>query len=87
MELSLRKINWAGRPAALLLAADITERTRTEQLELERRNFLETITQNQPLNESLNHLIRLLENQLPGAICSILLAKTWTILPGSRQQF
>lgn len=75
VELSLRKITWAGRPAALLLAADITERTRTEQLELERRNFLETITQNQPLDESLNHLIRLLENQLPGALCSILLAK------------
>jgi diguanylate cyclase (GGDEF)-like protein/PAS domain S-box-containing protein len=75
VELSLRKINWAGHPAALLLAADITERTRTEQLELERRKFLETITQNQPLDESLNHLIRLLENQLPGALCSILLAK------------
>jgi len=75
VELSLRKISWAGRPAALLLATDITERTRTEQLELERRKFLETITQNQPMDESLNHLIRLLENQLPGALCSILLAK------------
>jgi diguanylate cyclase (GGDEF)-like protein/PAS domain S-box-containing protein len=75
VELSLRKISWAGRPAALLLAADITERTRTEQLELERRNFLETITQNQPLDESLNHLVRLLENQLPGSRCSILLGK------------
>ena len=75
VELSLRKICWGGRAAALLLAADITERTRTEQLELERRHFLETITQNQPLDESLNHLIRLLENQLPGALCSILLSK------------
>ena len=75
VELSLRKISWAGRPAALLLAADITERMRTEQLELERRKFLETITQNQPLDESLNHLVRLLQNQLPGALCSILLAK------------
>ncbi len=75
VELSLRKISWAGRPAALLLAADITERKRTEQLELERRNFLETITQNQPLEDSLNHLIRLLENQLPGSSCAILLTK------------
>jgi diguanylate cyclase (GGDEF)-like protein/PAS domain S-box-containing protein len=75
VELSLRKISWAAQPAALLLAADITERTRTEQLELERRNFLETITQNQPLDESLNHLVRILENQLSGALCSILLAK------------
>ena len=75
VELSLRKISWEGRPAALLLAADITERTRTEQLELERRHFLETITQNQPLDDSLNHLIRLLENQLPGSSCAILLTK------------
>jgi PAS domain S-box-containing protein len=75
VELSLRRISWGGRPAALLLAADITERLRTEQLELERRNFLETITQNQPLDESFNHLVRLLENQLPGALCSILVAK------------
>ncbi|MGH9566387.1 MAG: diguanylate cyclase domain-containing protein, partial [Candidatus Angelobacter sp.] len=75
VELSVRKISWAGGAAALLLAEDITERKRAEQLELERRNFLETITQNQPLEESLNHLVRLLENQLPGALCSILLSK------------
>jgi diguanylate cyclase (GGDEF)-like protein len=75
VELSLRRINWAGNSAALLLAADITERRRAEQLELERRNFLETITQNQPLEESLRHLVQLLEHQLPGSLCLILLAK------------
>ena len=75
VELSLRRINWAGSSAALLLAADITERRRAEQLELERRNFLETITQNQPLEESLRHLVQLLEHQLPGSLCLILLAK------------
>jgi len=76
VELSLRKISWAGRPAALLLAADITERLRTEQLERERRHFLETITQNQPLEESLSGLIHLLENQLPNSQCVILSAKS-----------
>ena len=75
VELSLQRINWAGSPAALLLAEDITERKRAEQLELERRNFLETITQNQPLDESLRHLVQLLEHQLPGSLCLILLAK------------
>ena len=75
VELSLRKINWTGSPAALMLASDITERRRAEQLELERRNFLETITQNQPLEESLCHLVQLLEHQIPDSLCLILLAK------------
>jgi len=75
VELSLRNIIWAGKPAAMLLASDITERKRAEQLELERRNFLETITQNQPLEDSLNQLVRILENQISGAVCSTLLLK------------
>jgi diguanylate cyclase (GGDEF)-like protein len=51
------------------------ERKRNEQMETERRNFLETITQNQPLEESLAQLVRILESQLPGALCSILILK------------
>src|SRR4029077_14319089 len=75
VELSFRTITWAGNPAGLLLANDITERKRNEQMETERRNFLETITQNQPLEESLDQLVHILESQLPGALCSILLLK------------
>jgi diguanylate cyclase (GGDEF)-like protein/PAS domain S-box-containing protein len=75
VELSLRTIIWEGKPAGLLLASDITERKRTEQMEAERRNFLETITQNQPLEASLHQLVRMLENQLSGALCSTLLLK------------
>jgi diguanylate cyclase (GGDEF)-like protein/PAS domain S-box-containing protein len=75
VELSLRIITWAGNPAGLLLANDITERKRNEQMETERRNFLETITQNQPLEESLDQLVHILESQLPGALCSILMLK------------
>lgn len=75
VELSLRIISWADKPAGLLLANDITERKRNEQMETERRNFLETITQNQPLEESLDQLVHILENQLPGALCSILMQK------------
>ena len=75
VELSLRTITWAGRPAGLLLANDITERKRTEQMEAERRTFLETITQNQPLEASLRQLVHILENQWPGALCSIMLIK------------
>src|SRR5581483_9917014 len=75
VELSFRTITWAGKPAGLLLASDITERKRYEQMEADRRNFLETITQNQPLEASLHQLVRILEDQLPGAMCSILLLK------------
>jgi diguanylate cyclase (GGDEF)-like protein/PAS domain S-box-containing protein len=75
VELSLRTITWEGKPAGLLLANDITERKRTEQMEAERRHFLETITQNQPLETSLHQLVGMLENQLPGALCSTLLLK------------
>ena len=78
VELSFRTITWAGKPAGLLLASDITERKRTEQMEADRRNFLETITQNQPLEASLHQLVCILESQLPGAMCSVLLWK-----PGS----
>lgn len=75
VELSFRTITWAGKPAGLLLASDITERKRNEQMEADRRNFLETITQNQPLESSLHQLVSILENQLPGAMCSVLLLK------------
>ncbi|HEY5211824.1 MAG TPA: diguanylate cyclase, partial [Acidobacteriaceae bacterium] len=75
VELSLRSITWASKPAGLLLASDITERKRNEQMEAERRNFLESITQNLPLEASLHQLVRILENQLPGALCSTLLLK------------
>jgi diguanylate cyclase (GGDEF)-like protein/PAS domain S-box-containing protein len=75
VELSLRTISWAGKPAGLLLASDITERKRIDQMEAERRRFLESITQNQPLEASLEQLVHILENQLPGALCSTLLLK------------
>lgn len=76
VELSLRTITWAGKPACLLLANDITERKRIDQMEAERRNFLETITQNLPLETSLKQLVNILENQFPGALCSVLLPQS-----------
>ncbi|HEV3037401.1 MAG TPA: EAL domain-containing protein [Candidatus Angelobacter sp.] len=75
MELSLRTITWTGKPAGLLLANDITERKRTEQMETDRRHFLESITQNQALEDNLQQLVRILENQVQGALCSVLLLK------------
>ena len=76
VELSLRTITWAGKPAGLLIASDITERKRIDQMEAERRNFLETITQNQPLDASLKQLVNIMANQFPGALCSILLPQS-----------
>ena len=75
LELSLRTITWSGKAAGLLLANDITERKRTEHMETERRNFLEAITQNQALEANLQQLVSILEKQMPGALCSVLLLK------------
>ncbi|HWZ42492.1 MAG TPA: EAL domain-containing protein [Candidatus Saccharimonadales bacterium] len=75
VELSLRTITWTGKPAGLLLASDITERKRTDQMEADRRGFLESITQNQPLEVSMEQLVLIMENQIPGALCSALLLK------------
>ncbi|MGH9530044.1 MAG: bifunctional diguanylate cyclase/phosphodiesterase, partial [Terriglobales bacterium] len=76
VELSLRTIVFGGKPAGLLIANDITERKGAEQMEAARRNFLEMITQNQPLEASLHQLVRILEDQIPGALCSVLLSRS-----------
>jgi diguanylate cyclase (GGDEF)-like protein/PAS domain S-box-containing protein len=66
-------IEYQGERAIMAIARDITERKRAEELERDRRCFLEMVAQNLPLEGSLNQLLRIVEKQLPGGLCSAVL--------------
>lgn len=60
---------------------DITARKQEEQLERDRSLVLEQVAQNRPLPEILSRISSLLEIQIPGSLCSVLLLKDsrlWT---------
>lgn len=52
---------------------DITERKRGEALVAGQNRVLESIASGAPLEESLSLLMHLLESQMPGSLCSVLL--------------
>ena len=58
------------------VAVDITARTQAEQLLAWEKSALESISSTAPLGTVLNGLMRGLEEQLPGALCSVLLLDT-----------
>ncbi len=55
------------------IAHDITERKKADILRDGQAHILEMIAMNAPLDEVLDHLVRLVESQLTGIFCSILL--------------
>ena len=63
-----------GRVSSMVGACfDITERKLDEKLEQDRSLVLELVAQNEPLPEILAHIVIMIEAQMPGARCSILL--------------
>ena len=56
------------------IARDITERKRAEILERDRNRVLELVAGNEPLADVLAELCRLVERQLTGVLCSVLIA-------------
>ncbi len=55
------------------ISTDITERKQLEQREQLRVQILEMIAHKQPLHELLNKLVHLVESEVTGTLCSILL--------------
>jgi diguanylate cyclase (GGDEF)-like protein len=66
---------WDGSRAYLASLRDITHNRRIEQLEHDRNQVLELITQNEPLDVVLTQITHLVENQSMGLRCSVLVQK------------
>ena len=74
MEVSGRLQFRNGVPAGLLcIARDISQRKRVEQLEHNRREVLEMVAQNQPLDAVLRRIEEMIEHYYPGAAARIVL--------------
>lgn len=75
MEVSGRLQFKNGSPAGLLcIARDISQRKRTERLEHNRREVLEMVAQNQPLEDVLRRLEEMIEIYYPASVAHISLA-------------
>jgi two-component system, cell cycle sensor histidine kinase and response regulator CckA len=73
VEVTARVMQSAGRPLVLSVARDISQRKRAEQRELARRDLLEKIATDAPLGELLAGIVHFVEQEVPGALCSVLL--------------
>ena len=75
MEVSGRLQFRNGLPVGVLcVARDISQRKRVERLEHNRREVLEMVAQNQPLDAVLRRVEEMIEHYYPGAVARILLA-------------
>jgi diguanylate cyclase (GGDEF)-like protein/PAS domain S-box-containing protein len=76
LEVGTRLVFRDGVPVGVQgIARDITERKKAEILERDRNRVLELVAGNEPLAGVLAELCRLVERQLSGVLCSILLAQ------------
>jgi two-component system, cell cycle sensor histidine kinase and response regulator CckA len=73
VEVHCRIMQSEGRTLILIMARDITQRRRSEELERNRLETLERIASDAPLEELLECIARFVELQSPGALCSVLL--------------
>ncbi|MGV8922181.1 MAG: EAL domain-containing protein [Thermomonas sp.] len=62
---------------------DITARKQEEQLERDRTRILEQVVQDRPLPEILSRISSMLEIQIPGSRCSVLLLKDGRLWTGA----
>jgi diguanylate cyclase (GGDEF)-like protein/PAS domain S-box-containing protein len=75
VEVSARPQIRNGAPVGLLcIARDISQRKRSEWMELNRREVLEMVAQNQPLHAVMRRLEEMIEHDYPGATARISLA-------------
>jgi len=73
VEVHARTMENEGRSLVLYIVRDITQRKRAEQRELAQRGILECIASGAHLEELLTHIVRFVEQEIPGALCSVLL--------------
>jgi two-component system, cell cycle sensor histidine kinase and response regulator CckA len=74
VEVHARLMESQGRSLILSIARDITGRKRAELREAGRRAILEQVATGAPLEELLSGIVRFVEQELPEALCSVLLA-------------
>lgn len=73
IEVKAGLIPWEGRQVILGINRDISERKRMEQIMLWQNRVLEQIATGAPLANTLDEIVDLVESQIPGATCSIVL--------------
>jgi two-component system, cell cycle sensor histidine kinase and response regulator CckA len=74
IEVHARLTEIEGRSLVLSIVRDITQRKRSDLRELGQRDILEQIATGAPLGELLENIVRFVEQEAPGALCSVLLA-------------
>ncbi|GFO68863.1 hypothetical protein GMLC_24420 [Geomonas limicola] len=74
IEVTCRVMESQGREVVLSIARDITQRKRDQLREQTRRDLLEQIASGVALDEVLEGIVRFAEQELPGALFSVLLA-------------
>jgi two-component system, cell cycle sensor histidine kinase and response regulator CckA len=74
VEVQARLMHSEGRLLVLSVARDITRRKQADLREQARRVLLEQIATDAPLGDLLVGIVHFVEQELPGAICSVLLA-------------
>lgn len=88
VEIVSHEITDAGKWQRLVLASDITERRRAEIMQVRQKNVLEGVVKGAPLNDTLASLADLIEECVPGALGSVMLAdpknQFLRPVPGSR---
>ncbi len=72
-EARARMARVGGRSVRMTALRDISERKLSEELNRTQSQVLEMITRGEPLRETLNALLRMIEAQSPEMLCSILL--------------
>jgi signal transduction histidine kinase len=72
-EASILKVDSGGKKLLAVMLRDITERKRAESLNQGQNRVLEMIAGKAPLNDTLAELMRVIENQAEGMLCSVLL--------------
>jgi len=73
MEILSTTFNHYGENAIMVVARDVTQRMQRERLIKESANILEMSAKGQPLLQILDRIVRLMEQQAPGLIASLML--------------